>query len=148
MSALSELITASGTLQGSSRLQDPNTGQSEDSISLLTVTPNVGDASVTLHYTWSYQGAPQEGTLRVVGTSQNQFKASWTDTWHMGEETMGCSGAAHDAGLSLLGSYAAPPGPDWYWRIVIQVGSLIEITMYNISPEGQEDLAVEAVYRR
>jgi hypothetical protein len=50
----------------------------------------------------------------------------------------------------MLGSYAAPPGPDWGWRITIRSASPAEfqIVMHNISPDGQEDLAVQIDYAR
>jgi len=45
------------------------------------------------------------------------------------------------------GSYAAPPGPDWGWRTVIEIpdDDSFRMVMYNVSPEGKEELAVNAV---
>jgi hypothetical protein len=57
-----------------------------------------------------------------------------------------------DATLTLSGTYAAPPGPDWGWRIEITAGpgvDALRITMHNIWPDGErEETAVEAVYTR
>jgi hypothetical protein len=52
--------------------------------------------------------------------------------------------------IDVRGSYAAPPGPNWGWRTVIETpdDDSLRIVMYNVSPEGKEDLAVDAVYRR
>jgi hypothetical protein len=52
--------------------------------------------------------------------------------------------------IDLRGSYEAPPSPDWGWRFVINAPSDIELklVMYNVSPEGEEELAVEANYKR
>jgi hypothetical protein len=52
--------------------------------------------------------------------------------------------------LSVAGTYAAPPGPDWGWRITIEPQSpaAFRLRMYNISPAGPSDLAVEAIYAR
>jgi hypothetical protein len=52
--------------------------------------------------------------------------------------------------LSVRGSYAAPPGPDWGWRIEITPdGRTLRIVMFNIWPDGsREDLAAEASYTR
>ena len=59
-------------------------------------------------------------------------------------------GHATDGSAEFSGFYAAPPGPDWGWRIVIRSVSPNELTivMHNISPEGQEDLAVQIDYAR
>ena len=52
--------------------------------------------------------------------------------------------------VRLEGSYSAPQSPDWGWRIEIEIdadASLV-IRMINITPEGQEALAVLAQYTR
>jgi hypothetical protein len=64
---------------------------------------------------------------------------------------MTCQGASEENhSMSVKGSYAAPPGPDWGWRIVIHSPDEqnLHMVMYNSTPEGQEDLAVEAKYTR
>ena len=62
---------------------------------------------------------------------------------------MRCRGIVDDQGVtSVLGSNAAPPGPDWGWRIVLSPGEPLKMTMYNIWPNGKEELAVEAMYAR
>jgi hypothetical protein len=50
----------------------------------------------------------------------------------------------------VRGSYAAPPGPDWGWRITLAATatSEIEISMFNIDPNGKEELAVRATYKK
>ncbi len=70
---------------------------------------------------------------------------------HMSDKFMICQGAAEpDGAIVVRGSYAAPPGPDWGWRMVIGPGDgdTFRLIMYNISPDGQEDLAVEASYTK
>ena len=55
-----------------------------------------------------------------------------------------------DTRLSVRGTYAAPPGPDWGWRIdVTPAGDTLRVVMYNVWPQeqgGKEELAVEAEY--
>jgi hypothetical protein len=47
------------------------------------------------------------------------------------------------------GSYQVEGYPEWYWRIVFsRDGDTFKMTMFNISPEGEETLAVDAVYQR
>jgi hypothetical protein len=69
----------------------------------------------------------------------------------MQDTMMQCTGQAQigDA-MSVIGYYAAPPDPDWGWRIALQPDSAdqFRLIMYNISPDGEEMLAVEAVFSR
>jgi hypothetical protein len=63
---------------------------------------------------------------------------------------MNFTGTCDEQGtVRVLGSYAAPPGPDWGWRIEIEpaAGSWT-LRMFNITPDGQEVLAVEATLSR
>jgi hypothetical protein len=101
-------------------------------------------------YSWSYHGQPQEGSLLMGGDpSSSSATAHWIDTWHMSHAVLACQGTATaNGGLDLKGSYAAPPGPDWGWRIAVVPGDELRIVMHNIWPEGKEELAVEAWYQR
>jgi hypothetical protein len=74
----------------------------------------------------------------------------WIDTWHMGHKVMACSGRMTDNGsVDVRGTYAAPPGPDWGWRITIDVvpRTRIDVLMFNINPaDGAEQLAVRGAF--
>jgi hypothetical protein len=50
----------------------------------------------------------------------------------------------------LLGSYPAPPGPDWGWRITLSApeSGPLSLVMHNLPHAGEEDLAVRAEYVR
>jgi hypothetical protein len=75
----------------------------------------------------------------------------WVDSWHTGGKLMEFRREEGREGcLSALGSYPAPPGPDWGWRIVLGPESEegLQILMYNIAPDGNEALAVDARYTR
>jgi hypothetical protein len=151
MTALESLLSSAGRWIGTSRLQDPHAGSPDDSPSTATVTPILGNRFVRLDYTWAYRQAPQEGSLLIgYDKSASEVTAQWIDTWHMSDKVMACRGPSDAAGtISVRGSYAAPPGPDWGWRIVITLcGQTLRIVMFNISPDGQEDLAVDADYKR
>jgi hypothetical protein len=139
-----------GSWRGNSRLIQH--GQPERaSESELAVTPVVLGRFVRVDYTWAYMGKGQEGSLLLgFDSSRAVVEAAWVDSWHMGEKMMICPGEVRgDGGVSVLGSYAAPPGADWGWRIEIgpEGGGLV-MRMFNISPEGKGELAVEGVYRR
>lgn len=107
----------------------------------------------TLRYTWSEGGEPQEGFLLFGGLEvpEGPVAVAWVDSWHQGKEIMLARGElAPDGVVSVYGAYSAPPDPDWGWRIVLRpgAGSTFELAMYNIPPEGQEELAVQAIYTR
>lgn len=151
MGNLEALVASAGRWIGTSRLQDPHAGIADESPTSATVTPILGDRFVRLDYTWAYRGSPQEGSM-LIGYDRGAHEATihWIDSWHMGRVVMACQGPVGDEGtVSVRGSYAAPPGPDWGWRIDVVPGpASLRIVMYNISPEGHEDLAAEAEYER
>jgi hypothetical protein len=151
MGVLNSLVACAGRWGATSRLHDPHAGSPDESPSTATVTPVCGSRFIRLDYTWAYRQTPQEGSL-LIGyvTSCAEATAHWIDTWHMGDKGMACRGSVEPSGrISVRGSYSAPPGPDWGWRIVITPGAqTLGIVMYNITPEGQEQLAVETEYAR
>ena len=64
---------------------------------------------------------------------------------------MAMSGPAETSSLlTVRGSYRAPPGPDWGWKISLtpDLEGRVRIVMHNVSPAGEEHLAVEAEYTR
>jgi len=152
MSAFDRLSACAGSWRGTNRLQDPHTNAADESPSSLVVNPVLGGRFVRLDYTWAYHGKPQEGSLLVGRDAKpGEVTAHWIDSWHMGDTVMACRGAAVDNGaLSVRGSYAAPPGPDWGWRTTITPdgGDALRVVMYNVTPDAQEQLAVEASYTR
>jgi Protein of unknown function (DUF1579) len=152
MSALDGLAACAGSWRGTSTLQDPHAGKPDESASTATVTPVLGGRFVRLDYTWSYGGQPQEGSL-LVGWQKKPgtVTAHWIDSWHNGSGSMSLTGPAPDGGstLTVRGSYPAPPGPDWGWRIDLTPGGgTLSVVMHNVWPEGKEELAVEAAYTR
>ena len=115
MSTLDALSACAGSWRGTSTLQDPGTIQPDTSPSDLTVTPVLGGRFVRLDYTWSYQGKPQEGSLLIgFDKGADTVTAHWIDSFHMSNKVMACTGPRPEGRtLSVRGSYAAPPGPDW-----------------------------------
>lgn len=115
------------------------------------VTPDSRGRVVRLDYTWD-EGGPQEGMLPVgARDGPDGVLAAWIDSWHMGSKLMLCRGDIDASSLRLFGTYTAPPGPDWGWRIVIKrsAHSASVLQMFNIAPDdrgrwdGEGDLAVE-----
>lgn len=144
MDPIEALTSVKRAWSGTNTLQDPITGKPEESSSTVAITPVLAGRFVRLDYTWAYQGAPQEGSI-LIGFDAGEVSAHWIDAWHMGRKVMACAGTAADGVITVRGSFAAPPGPDWGWRIAITTSPL-RITHTNIHPDGEEDLAAEGVY--
>ena len=118
--------------------------------SRLSVASVAEGSFLQFTYDWTYEGANQSGVLLFGYEEQNAASAAWVDSFHMSTKIMSCIGRAADRSADFRGSYEAPPGPDWGWRITVRSVSATElqIVMHNISPEGQEDLAVQMGYTR
>jgi hypothetical protein len=152
VSGLGQLSACAGNWRGTNRLQDPEANAPVDSPSTATVARVLGGRFIRVDYTWAYRGAPQEGSLLIGHDKKaNVATAHWIDTWHMGAKVMACQGSADDTGtISVRGSYAVPPGPNWGWRTVVtpNPGRSLRIVMHNIWPDGREELAVDATYTK
>ena len=152
MSPLDALNACAGTWRGTSTLQDPHAGVPAESLSTASISAARG--GVRLDHTWSYQGKPQQGSILFgTGDAAGALTAQRTDTWHTANEPMACFGPKTGGPtLSVRGTYAAPPGPDWGWRIdVTPDGDRLRIVMHNVWPQeqgGEEELAAEALYQR
>ena len=116
-----------------------------------TITTAARDQGLLVHYTWEDEGAPQAGVILVQYTRKGVVTAAWTDAWHMSGTVMFCRGAIDGKGQIVVdGSYAAPPGPDWGWRIGLEPAGDdgFILRMFNMTPEGEIHPAVEARYTR
>jgi len=122
------------------------------SSSRLSIQPVAKEKFLKFTYSWSHEDVSQEGVILLGYDAQQEMAtAAWVDSWHMSSKVMACEGTIDPQGaINIRGSYEAPPGPDWGWRIVItpKSGKELQIVMYNISPEGVEELAVQADYNR
>ncbi|HSI89088.1 MAG TPA: DUF1579 family protein [Pyrinomonadaceae bacterium] len=145
-------LDLAGTWQGTNRLHLPwMPVPLLESPSQATIRPLAGGQCLEIVYTWSYEGKPQEGVMLLNGDAgSTAIRAVWTDSWHSANVLMICEGSVSpNAVISVSGSYAVPDHPDWGWRteLFIDNGDL-NYVMYNISPEGIEELAVETRFSR
>ena len=150
MSLPATIASLAGWWEGTNTLHDPNTGRPETTPSAVTAVAIIGKRFLRFGYTWVYQGQPQEGLLLLgFDPESNAVSGHWIDTWHMGNKVLACTGPAPIGTVSIRGSYAAPPGPDWGWRIELTAeGDQLRMVMTNIYPDGKEELAVESEYSR
>ena len=151
MGAIEDLAACVGPWQGTNRLHDPNTGVPEDSECTASMHAVLGGLFLRFDYRWAYDGKLQEGSL-LIGrqTRVGTVRACWIDTWHMGDQFMMLGGGEVNDKLSVVGAYPAPPGPDWGWRIelVPEGDRRLLMSMMNITPDGEEQPAVDATLER
>ncbi len=149
MTIPTQLKDLTGHWQGGKRLWLGPNEPVRESMATAVCRPVAQGKFFELHYTWAEGGQPQDGVL-VLGQEGQQLSAAWVDSWHMQDKIMQCTGIAAEDVVSVKGSYAAPPGPDWGWRITLQPDSAeqFRLIMHNITPDGEEMMAVEAVFSR
>jgi Protein of unknown function (DUF1579) len=123
-----------------------------DSPSLAIIVPLLGGRFVRVDYTWSDRATPQEGSLLIGHEPETGIATGlWIDSWHNGRRMMLCTGTASaDGTVDIRGTYPAGPGvPDWGWRTQITCeADSWAMTMWNVTPGGDEALAVRAEYGR
>ncbi len=144
-----------GTWQATNHLWFMPGDPAHESATTLVVEPAVGDFVTLLRYTWSHDGTPHEGVMLVRDAADSPPDIIWLDDFHTERKFMSLGqGTRTDTVLTATGSYAAPPGPDWGWRVELHVELHVEsddallVRHYNILPDGQEALAIEARYSR
>lgn len=123
-----------------------------ESESLAAIRAVGRDQFNELEYSWAFDDRPQVGRL-ILGQDpgSHAVKAVWFDSWHMKNDFMVCLGGVDPTGVvAVKGEYAAPPGPNWGWEILIEPDAQggFSLSMYNIPPNGEPELAVEARYTR
>jgi hypothetical protein len=150
MARLDALSQLAGDWVGRKQVLLPGEPPHESS-SAASIAPIGADKFVQMAYTWSFDGVANDGVL-ILGydPADEVVTAVWLDSWHMGDKIMACQGTTGaDGSVDLRGAYAAESGPDWGWRIVLEpAGDSFRMTMYNITPDGDEWLGVEATYTR
>jgi hypothetical protein len=146
-----KLMSLVGEWSGTNRLNlswtpDPI----KESSSTAIVRTRAGGTCLEIDYRWEYEGKPQEGFIVVAVNEPNSAHAVWTDSWHSKNVIMSCEGTAFDSGsVNLKGFYEVEGHPDWGWRteIIPEIDNF-KYLMCNVSPEGQEEWAVEMEFKR
>jgi len=128
----------------------PSKGEFE-SPTTLEVARVIDQRFFEFHYGWKHEGKEHQGVV-LIGEDLKPgiLCATWRDSWHQSDIMSCCGQAQSPKDLSINGSYTAGDGPDWQWRIHWQLltDSALRLRMYNITPEGQESLAVAADFQR
>jgi hypothetical protein len=148
----SKLADLVGDWQGTNQLHVPWMPEPlKKSDSRAIVRSKMNGQFLSIEYTWSFEGDPQEGIL-ILGCDpkSDAVQAVWTDSWHSKDVLMLCNGnTVGDNKISVTGYYAVPENPDWGWRTeIIKGADSFRYVMYNVSPEGEEQVAVETDFKR
>lgn len=150
MSVSDSLAALAGEWKGINKLHYPP-GSVSESDSKATVSLRISSQFLGIAYTWEYETKPQEGLL-IIGcdTKTNAVQAVWTDSWHMSHKFLLSDGTSNgDGAIDVLGHYQVEGYPEWGWRTTIEPnGDTFKYAMYNVSPEGDETIAVETEFTR
>lgn len=154
MSVPTQLTDLIGNWSGINRLHLPWLPENpiQESPSDASVAFTAQGKFLKIEYDWIYEDKTQDGMI-LLGEEKNAdlIKIFWVDSWHMGDKLLISEGVLTEQNVvSCKGFYAVPDHPDWGWRTEIESmnNNSFKITMFNITPEGEESLAVELNYQR
>ena len=152
MTISSKLVDLVGEWKGTNVLHAPWMAEPiQRSDSTATVRSKMNGQFLSIEYTWAFEGQPQEGML-ILGCDPKceEVQAVWTDSWHSKDTLMVCNGSFTEPNvISVMGYYAVPEHPDWGWRTeIVSRQNGFRYVMYNVSPEGEEELAVETDFEK
>ena len=107
-----------------------------------------------LLHEYSYGEGEQAGegiAMYGLHLDEGQYESAWVDSFHTGSSIIFSTAGDDGGGFKVLGSYGdGRGGPRWGWRTEIAQPSADElvVTMFNITPDGEETRAVETLYAR
>ena len=144
------LESLDGNWRGRSKLIVPNEEPRESSIR-LKARRVAGDSFLRISYRWKFDGKPQDGLLALCLESRKErWIGVWADSWHMSNTFMQLEGRM-GVPIELKGSYEVGPGqPSWGWRIQLEPKNsrTLHFRMWNVTPGGEEQLAVDSALKR
>jgi len=123
-----------------------------ESLSVAAVDLTARGRFLKIEYDWTYEDAVQEGLILIGDEKDSELiRAFWIDSWHLSDKFMVSEGRfENQKKIALKGFYTVRDHPDWGWQTMIETENeySFKIIMYNVSPEGEETLAVEMEFER
>lgn len=147
-----QLARMAGQWQGRFRLWFEPGKLAEESVQRGSIRVLLGGRVLLHEYTGHCGGEPMEGVALIAHhLDERRYESAWAESFGTGTSIMFSTSTPGDPRLSMLGSYGdGQGGPRWGWRTEIEQpdDNTLDLRMYNISPTGEEALAVEVNYRR
>ena len=150
MDAYTFLQRMEGRWRGAYRLWLDPEMDSEDSETTAEVRFVAAGKYLLFTYTWVQGGNNQEGVF-LLGGDNHKMSATWGDSWHMAQHPMICEGLFEDDAHKFVLNGQYPAGEEqWGWRtdLILKDAETLVMEAYNISPQGQEMLAVRSEMER
>ncbi|MBS1796406.1 MAG: DUF1579 family protein [Acidobacteria bacterium] len=120
--------------------------------SVAVVEPTARGRFLKIEYDWRFDDTIQEGLMLIGDEEETEIiRAFWIDSWHLSDKFLVSDGRMDGGGTILFkGFYSVPDHPDWGWNTIIvpENENSFKILMYNVSPEGEEMLAVEMEFTK
>lgn len=124
----------------------------ESSESSARIEVDVTDHTWVMNYQWTREGTAHQGGFHFGG-SGTKADFRWSDSFHSSTAATTGIGMLSDDGTQLIfmSSYSTGVGtPDWGWRTEFTFvdANTMKMEAYNITPQGEEHIAVRAEYAR
>jgi Protein of unknown function (DUF1579) len=146
------LARMAGQWQGRFRLWFEPGEPAEDTVQSGSIRVLLGGRVLLHEYSGHCNGETMEGVALIAHhLDERRYETAWAESFGTGTSIMFSTGVSGDPRLSMLGSYSdGQGGPRWGWRTEIEQpdDDTLDLRMYNITPAGEEALAVEVNYRR
>ncbi|MDC6169416.1 DUF1579 domain-containing protein [Paucibacter sp. XJ19-41] len=146
------LVRMAGQWEGRFRLWFEPGKLADESLQRGSIRVLLGGRVLLHEYSGHCAGEPMEGVALIAyHLDERRYESAWAESFGTGTALMFSTGVSGDPRLSMLGSYSdGQGGSRWGWRTAIEQpdDDTLDLRMYNITPEGDEALAVEVNYRR
>ena len=121
-------------------LYDPN--KPEESVATVQIT------ATEINYSWEFQGKPQTGRM-VFHLKPDAVDVDWVDSFHAADGFKSV-GTHSPTEIKVLCHYGEEGKPQWGWRTELTMPKAEQflVEMFNISPDGKEEIAVRIVADR
>lgn len=121
-----------------------------ESESIACIGLEANSKFLKINYEWTFEGEKQEGLALFHVGKEQQAKSVWIDSFHQGGDFLVSNGSLTNGVISTKANYTQPEYSDWAWRISLETTdeNSFSITMFNIFPDGNEELAVDARFKR